>query len=78
MIPIHASFGLTTFILAAVACLTGLTEKVIWTLEGAYSQFQDEGIVVNALGMTLIALIVTMTYAVRSPSLQAVCSSERL
>lgn len=32
MVPIHASFGLTTFMLAIATCLTGLTEKAIFTL----------------------------------------------
>ncbi|CAH2011946.1 unnamed protein product [Acanthoscelides obtectus] len=32
LVPIHASFGLTTFILAIAAALTGLTEKVMFTL----------------------------------------------
>lgn len=32
MVPIHASFGLTTFMLAIAACLTGLTQKTISVL----------------------------------------------
>jgi cytochrome b561 len=32
LVPIHASFGLTTFMLAIAACLTGLTEKVFFSL----------------------------------------------
>lgn len=32
LVPIHASFGLTTFMLAIAAAVTGLTEKVIFTL----------------------------------------------
>lgn len=32
MVPIHASFGLVTFLLACATCLTGLTEKAIFTL----------------------------------------------
>ena len=32
MVPIHASFGLVTFMLACATALTGLTQKAIWTL----------------------------------------------
>lgn len=32
LVPIHASFGLTTFVLAIAACVTGLTEKALFTL----------------------------------------------
>lgn len=32
LVPIHASFGLTTFMLAIAACVTGITEKVIFSL----------------------------------------------
>ncbi|XP_022917933.1 plasma membrane ascorbate-dependent reductase CYBRD1 isoform X2 [Onthophagus taurus] len=70
LVPIHASFGLTTFMLAIAACLTGLTEKVIWTLESKYSEWQEEGIIVNALGAALVALGVLVSYAVRSPSMR--------
>ncbi|KAI4461797.1 cytochrome b561-related [Holotrichia oblita] len=86
LVPIHASFGLTTFMLAIAACLTGLTQKVIESLGYAahiaysfftnqlrhcrdtYHQWKDEGIVVNALGMVLVALGILVSYAVRSPS----------
>ncbi|ENN83480.1 hypothetical protein YQE_00162, partial [Dendroctonus ponderosae] len=32
LVPIHASFGLTTFVLAIAASVTGLTEKALFTL----------------------------------------------
>lgn len=32
LVPIHASFGLTTFMLAIAAAVTGLTEKAIFSL----------------------------------------------
>lgn len=32
LVPIHAAFGILTFILGASACLTGLTEKALFTL----------------------------------------------
>ncbi|XP_026473332.1 cytochrome b reductase 1-like isoform X2 [Ctenocephalides felis] len=65
MVPIHASFGLVTFVLAVATCLTGLTEKAIYTLGSEYSSWPEEGIVMNALGLTLIALAILISFAVR-------------
>ncbi|GJQ80354.1 hypothetical protein Trydic_g12222 [Trypoxylus dichotomus] len=63
LVPIHASFGLTTFMLAIASCLTGLTQKVLDSLGNrAYTRLQDEGIVVNAIGMSLVALTILMIY----------------
>ncbi|XP_044753982.1 plasma membrane ascorbate-dependent reductase CYBRD1 isoform X2 [Coccinella septempunctata] len=70
MVPIHASFGLTTFMLAIAACVTGLTEKVMFKLGDDYSQWKEEGIVVNVLGAILIALGILVSFAVRSPTLK--------
>ncbi|XP_018335683.1 cytochrome b reductase 1 isoform X2 [Agrilus planipennis] len=71
LVPIHASFGLTTFVLAVASCLTGLTEKVIFTLGNAYSSWPEEGIVVNTLAMVLVALAILVSFAVRSPVLHS-------
>ncbi|XP_060528493.1 plasma membrane ascorbate-dependent reductase CYBRD1 isoform X2 [Cylas formicarius] len=70
LVPIHASFGLTTFMLAIAACVSGLTEKALFTLGDSYSQWIDEGIVINTLGVCLIALGILVSFAVRSPTLQ--------
>lgn len=32
LVPIHATFGITTFMLAVATCLTGLTEKAFFEL----------------------------------------------
>ncbi|XP_063921303.1 lysosomal membrane ascorbate-dependent ferrireductase CYB561A3 isoform X1 [Zophobas morio] len=84
LVPIHASFGLTTFMLAIAACLTGLTEKVFFSLSN-YSKWQEdlaeEPIIVNALAMVLVALGILVSFAVRSPTLRGdtkVCVTERL
>lgn len=69
MVPIHASFGLTTFFLAIAACVTGLTEKTLFKLGAEkYSQWTEEGIVVNVIGAILIALGIIVSFAVRSPT----------
>ncbi|XP_017769767.1 PREDICTED: cytochrome b reductase 1 isoform X2 [Nicrophorus vespilloides] len=70
LVPIHASFGLTTFMLAIAACVTGLTEKVIFTLGENYEKFSEQSIIVNTLGIVFIALGILVSYAVRIPNLR--------
>lgn len=65
MVPIHASIGLATFMLAIATCISGLTQKALWTLADNYSKFEEEGILVNAIGCTLVALGVLVSFAVR-------------
>ncbi|XP_019872564.1 lysosomal membrane ascorbate-dependent ferrireductase CYB561A3 isoform X2 [Aethina tumida] len=62
LVPIHASFGLTTFMLAIAACVTGITEKVIFSLGQRYSQLDDEAIIVNTIGISLIGLAIVVGY----------------
>jgi len=62
LVPIHASFGLTTFFLAIAACVTGLTEKALWTLSNSYSRLPEEGIIINTIGVSLIALAILVAY----------------
>ncbi|XP_046389632.1 plasma membrane ascorbate-dependent reductase CYBRD1 isoform X2 [Ischnura elegans] len=71
LVPIHASFGITTFMLAVATCLTGLTEKALFTLNTTYSEFPEEGIIVNALAMVLVALGILLSYAVRRESFRS-------
>ncbi|XP_037040505.1 cytochrome b reductase 1 isoform X4 [Bradysia coprophila] len=81
MVPIHASFGLVTFMLACAACLTGLTQKAIWKLGTAYAEWTEEGIVINALGATIVALGIIISFAVRrsnAPATAKVYVTERL
>ncbi|XP_076251966.1 cytochrome b561 family member no extended memory isoform X5 [Rhynchophorus ferrugineus] len=62
LVPIHASFGLTTFMLAIAAAVSGLTEKALFSLQGRYSSFSEEGIVINTIGISLIALAIVVGY----------------
>lgn len=32
LVPVHAAFGILTFVLGVAACLTGLTEKALFTI----------------------------------------------
>ncbi|XP_071447040.1 plasma membrane ascorbate-dependent reductase CYBRD1 isoform X2 [Hetaerina americana] len=71
LVPIHASFGITTFMLAVATCLTGLTEKAVFTLNTTYSELPQEGIIINALAMVLVALGILLSYAVRRESFRS-------
>jgi hypothetical protein len=48
--------------LAIAACLTGLTEKVFFSLGSYYTTLPEEGMVVNALAMVLVALAIVTGY----------------
>ncbi|XP_055310873.1 plasma membrane ascorbate-dependent reductase CYBRD1 [Sitodiplosis mosellana] len=81
MVPIHASLGLATFLLAIASCISGLTQKAIWTLGDQYSKFTEEGIIINALGCVFIALAILVSFAVRrsnAPATAKVYVTERL
>ncbi|XP_021939496.1 cytochrome b ascorbate-dependent protein 3 isoform X2 [Zootermopsis nevadensis] len=71
LVPIHATFGITTFMLAVATCLTGLTEKAFFELGNKYSSMPEEGIVMNALAMVLVALGILLSYAVRRESFRS-------
>lgn len=70
-VPIHASFGLTTFMLAIATCLTGLTEKIISILKEDYSQLQEQAIIINVLAMVLVALGILMSYILHRNGLRS-------
>ncbi|CAH1238262.1 CYB561 [Branchiostoma lanceolatum] len=52
--PYHRFLGLAIFALAIATCLTGLTEKLLFSIADTYSKFAPEGILVNCLGLTLV------------------------
>ncbi|XP_057378375.1 transmembrane ascorbate-dependent reductase CYB561-like isoform X4 [Daphnia carinata] len=60
LVPVHATFGLVTFLMAIATSLTGITEKAINSLGAKYRDLGDEAIVVNVLAVTLLALMVVM------------------
>nr|XP_014294049.1 cytochrome b reductase 1 isoform X2 [Halyomorpha halys] len=70
LVPLHATFGLTTFVLAAATALTGLTQTAFFKFGADYSQWPQEAIIMNALALVLIALIILISYAVRRETLR--------
>ncbi|XP_045491233.1 plasma membrane ascorbate-dependent reductase CYBRD1-like isoform X5 [Colias croceus] len=75
LVPVHAAFGVLTFVLGVCACLTGLTEKALFTLGNStilgefrsetYSTLPPEGIVINAIGISVVAVAILVLYTVR-------------
>ncbi|RXG72074.1 cytochrome b reductase 1 [Armadillidium vulgare] len=68
LVPIHSSFGLITFMLAVATCVTGLTEKALFSLKNPhYSTLPDEAYYYNAMAMALTALAIIMGYVLHNP-----------
>ncbi|XP_026273799.1 plasma membrane ascorbate-dependent reductase CYBRD1 isoform X2 [Frankliniella occidentalis] len=65
LVPIHATFGILTFMLAVATCLTGLTEKAFLTPGFKYVEWPEEAFIINALAMVLVGLAILLVYAVR-------------
>ncbi|CAG4911017.1 unnamed protein product [Colias eurytheme] len=63
LVPVHAAFGVLTFVLGVCACLTGLTEKALFTLGAErYSGLPDEAVVINVIGVTIVAITAVLMY----------------
>jgi len=60
LVPVHSSFGIITFFLSIATCLTGLTEKVLFTIKETYSSLGEEPIVVNVFAMCLVATAIVV------------------
>uniref|UniRef100_A0A182MFN3 Cytochrome b561 domain-containing protein n=1 Tax=Anopheles culicifacies TaxID=139723 RepID=A0A182MFN3_9DIPT len=73
MVPIHASFGVATFMLAIATAVTGLTQKAHFELGENYSQTIEEGIIMNSIGVILAGLGIIIPFAVRRSNSPANC-----
>ncbi|KAL5286605.1 CYBRD1 family protein [Megaselia abdita] len=84
MVPIHASFGLVNFMLAIATCITGLIEKEkALNAEKSISSnnAEMEHYIINSLGITLVAIGIIVSFAVRrsnAPATAKVYVTERL
>jgi len=74
LVPIHSTFGITTFVMAVATSCSGITEKAFFTLSSRstlqdgetvvnnigdiYATFPHEGLVINVLGAVLVALAI--------------------
>ncbi|XP_069193967.1 plasma membrane ascorbate-dependent reductase CYBRD1 isoform X3 [Procambarus clarkii] len=62
LVPVHATFGIITFMLAIATAVTGYTEKAFFSLrdpetkEITYSRMENEAIIINTQAAALAAL----------------------
>lgn len=68
LMPIHVLVGLGAFIMGIVSCLTGLTEKAIWTLGSSYAKFISEAFVFNFIGVVILVYGLLVLYLVTDTS----------
>ncbi|KAG8192619.1 hypothetical protein JTE90_017184 [Oedothorax gibbosus] len=71
LLPTHVTVGLATFTVAAIACLTGLMQSARYRLSGKdgkpdYKDLEEQGIIVNTLGMCVVALCIVIPYIIRN------------
>lgn len=62
--PVHIFFGLAGFVAAIAASLMGLTEKALWKIGSNYSNLPGEGVLVNAIGVSLVLFAGLVIYVV--------------
>jgi len=80
LVPVHSTFGTTTFLLAIATCVAGLTEKAYFTLSetteikgktyftslgSLYENFSEEAIIINTIGACLIGLAILVPCLLR-------------
>ncbi|XP_037974076.2 plasma membrane ascorbate-dependent reductase CYBRD1 isoform X4 [Plutella xylostella] len=66
LVPVHAAFGVLTFVLGVAACVTGLTEKALFTIGNeTYASMSEESIVMNAIGVSIVGVAIVVLYTVR-------------
>ncbi|XP_029365290.1 transmembrane ascorbate-dependent reductase CYB561 isoform X2 [Echeneis naucrates] len=63
-LPIHVFCGLLLLVMAIGSCLLGITEKLLFSIMPAYSQFVPEGVLANTLGILLVCFGVLLGYLI--------------
>ncbi|CAI9581970.1 unnamed protein product [Staurois parvus] len=58
--PLHAFFGMGLLVTSISTCLLGLTEKVLFSIPDQYSHLPSEGVLINVLGLLLVAFGLVM------------------
>ncbi|KAG0724511.1 Cytochrome b reductase 1 [Chionoecetes opilio] len=70
LVPVHATFGIITFMLAIATAVTGYTEKAFFSLsdkaEVKYSEMPDEAWLINAQATCLAGLAILMGFLLYS------------
>lgn len=60
--PLHVFFGIGLLVSTIATCLLGLTEKVLFSIPDTYSKMAAEGVLINALGLLLVAFGMVIAY----------------
>ncbi|KFM71715.1 Cytochrome b561, partial [Stegodyphus mimosarum] len=66
-LPLHVFFGLAIFIMCVAAALMGITEKLIFSLGGKYSERSTSATIGNLLGYSVFLFAVLVVYLVATP-----------
>jgi len=62
-LPIHTSFGILIFVMACATCLTGITEKLLFSFKhGEYGKRDPEGVMANWIGILIILFGTLVVY----------------
>ncbi|EDO43587.1 predicted protein [Nematostella vectensis] len=69
-LKVHVFFGVFVFVLAVTTCLTGMTEKALFSIPKTYSKFVPEGVLINTLGIVLILLAAITVFVVTNKDFQ--------
>ncbi|KAJ8957868.1 hypothetical protein NQ318_001864 [Aromia moschata] len=77
LMPVHTAFGIGGFVLAVTTTMTGLTEKVIWTLDSNYKDFISEGIIFNLMGVFAVFYGIMVLYMVNELDYKRVATRRR-
>ncbi|XP_053687592.1 plasma membrane ascorbate-dependent reductase CYBRD1 [Sabethes cyaneus] len=64
--PIHVFFGVFGFVLAITACLLGLLEKAIFSINN-YSQLPPQAVLVNMIGLLMVVYGCLVVFLVTEP-----------
>ncbi|XP_014768447.1 transmembrane ascorbate-dependent reductase CYB561 [Octopus bimaculoides] len=56
LMPFHTFFGKAILVMAAISCLTGMTEKAFFALKSNYPT-ELEGKLINSMGLVLVAFV---------------------
>ncbi|KAG5873584.1 hypothetical protein JTB14_011197 [Gonioctena quinquepunctata] len=73
ILPVHTAFGVGGFILAIITTISGLTEKVLWTVKD-YQKYPSEGIIFNLIGVATAFYGVMVLYMVNEIDYKRVAS----
>ncbi|XP_046573335.1 transmembrane ascorbate-dependent reductase CYB561-like isoform X2 [Haliotis rubra] len=64
--PYHVFWGIAILCFAVATALMGITEKVIFS-KISYSSFIPEGVLLNCLGLTIVAFVTLVVFLVTRP-----------